>query len=85
MSISVVAAWVEIEAAQDLHPAHPVALLAEGVGRNWLPITLLAEMLESPSSRRAWVEISLRAAKRSFWWAVALLAEGVGRNSPRAS
>ena len=27
-------AWVEIEAAQDLHPAHPVALLAEGVGRN---------------------------------------------------
>ena len=36
-----------------------VALLAEGVGRNLFE-SGLAENSESPSSRRAWVEIALR-------------------------
>ena len=50
-------AWVEIEAAQKLHPAHPVALLAEGVGRNGSGLILPLQVRKSPSSRRAWVEI----------------------------
>ena len=47
-----------------------------------MPITLLAEMLESPSSRRAWVEIACQASKAGRL-GVALLAEGVGRNKER--
>ena len=35
--------------------------------------------MASPSSRRAWIEISTRAS-RSRWDPVALLAEGVDRN-----
>ena len=56
-----------------------VALLAEGVDRNLLdgPETLLRHM--SPSSRRAWIEItSVNSA--FFNRLVALLAEGVDRN-----
>ena len=34
-----------------------VALLAEGVDRNPSPRTWLKRVLESPSSRRAWIEI----------------------------
>ena len=57
----------------------PVALLAEGVGRNSVAARALARISSSPSSRRAWVEISspTRATPAA---SVALLAEGVGRN-----
>ena len=41
-------AWVEIFVLLALVLSAVVALLAEGVGRNWLPITLLAEMLGRP-------------------------------------
>ena len=59
---------------------HAVALLAEGVDRNNEIDEVNRLTLESPSSRRAWIEI---------WWprshfcrrlCVALLAEGVDRN-----
>ena len=63
-------------------PFPPVALLAEGVDRNQRDG--FGELFDSksPSSRRAWIEIS------SAWsWMrlrpVALLAEGVDRNSNR--
>ena len=57
-----------------------VALLAEGVDRNTVGLFRLLHALESPSSRRAWIEMS------SFfvffnWRPVALLAEGVDRNT----
>ena len=56
-----------------------VALLAEGVDRNDKAIPIKIDDSGSPSSRRAWIEIGLRArslAARD----VALLAEGVDRN-----
>mgnify|MGYP001625370935 CR=1 FL=1 len=57
----------------------PVALLAEGVGRNAkYQKDFLAAVL-SPSSRRAWVEI-LSVVLSCIDASVALLAEGVGRN-----
>ena len=56
-----------------------VALLAEGVGRNWaVPPDPSAGAL-SPSSRRAWVEMR-KTRSKSALRIVALLAEGVGRN-----
>ena len=64
-----------------LKTAGRVALLAEGVDRNndigrseWKTKT-------SPSSRRAWIEITMSRSNgvRSY---VALLAEGVDRNQP---
>ena len=58
----------------------PVALLAEGVDRNFFSSSLTASVLyRSPSSRRAWIEIEVDegdAGQRK----VALLAEGVDRN-----
>ena len=56
-----------------------VALLAEGVGRNHHKVKRFGGGLVSPSSRRAWVEISngLTATLQEDF---ALLAEGVGRN-----
>ena len=56
-----------------------VALLAEGVDRNTSIDPTAVTAAESPSSRRAWIEItaSLSATALS---AVALLAEGVDRN-----
>ena len=57
----------------------PVALLAEGVDRNCVLCWHMVIVIRSPSSRRAWIEISI-----CFFWtaraAVALLAEGVDRN-----
>ena len=57
-----------------------VALLAEGVDRNFFSSSLTASVLyRSPSSRRAWIEIEVDegdAGQRK----VALLAEGVDRN-----
>ena len=56
-----------------------VALLAEGVDRNFATGKLEPPVMRSPSSRRAWIEI--RFGDRSiFLHRVALLAEGVDRN-----
>ena len=57
-----------------------VALLAEGVDRNLLCCHLRRHLLESPSSRRAWIEIGSPCPSHSRR-AVALLAEGVDRNN----
>ena len=56
-----------------------VALLAEGVDRNITTVVMPTVMSESPSSRRAWIEI---ACPTDFGNQnqVALLAEGVDRN-----
>ena len=56
-----------------------VALLAEGVDRNVFCAALCIDLLVSPSSRRAWIEISL-VNLGIFIFVVALLAEGVDRN-----
>ena len=57
-----------------------VALLAEGVDRNDIIVPLVFNLDGSPSSRRAWIEISsFRSCCRCT--DVALLAEGVDRNS----
>ena len=57
-----------------------VALLAEGVDRNNRDVQRIIDSRESPSSRRAWIEIRTSSMRR---WAVtvALLAEGVDRNT----
>ena len=56
-----------------------VALLAEGVDRN-CPVSVgNVRLAVSPSSRRAWIEISM-AVKAPPIVVVALLAEGVDRN-----
>ena len=59
-----------------------VALLAEGVDRNLDVHPDAAIGAESPSSRRAWIEIPRRAAAPTGE-GVALLAEGVDRNHLR--
>ena len=56
-----------------------VALLAEGVDRNSGSCTSSLVFKQSPSSRRAWIEIQLRVLT-STSKVVALLAEGVDRN-----
>ena len=56
-----------------------VALLAEGVDRNSQCLRCFGKVLESPSSRRAWIEIQSRQRLRIAIF-VALLAEGVDRN-----
>ena len=56
-----------------------VALLAEGVDRNREFAKGFEKLSESPSSRRAWIEIILAAAFSNLEH-VALLAEGVDRN-----
>ena len=62
-----------------LTQAAQVALLAEGVDRNKkLPSNFSASNM-SPSSRRAWIEITRDCAKNKKH-PVALLAEGVDRN-----
>ena len=58
-----------------------VALLAEGVDRNIAPARYALWSGMSPSSRRAWIEISVRVSI-SRCREVALLAEGVDRNRP---
>ena len=60
-------------------PSNVVALLAEGVGRNPSVAGKDDAKEESPSSRRAWVEMG-QPPCCSAGPAVALLAEGVGRN-----
>ena len=57
-----------------------VALLAEGVDRNLYCGCHCLDLQRSPSSRRAWIEISsVRSSTGSR--VVALLAEGVDRNA----
>ena len=56
-----------------------VALLAEGVDRNCQEIPFDQNRGMSPSSRRAWIEISHNQREVSIEQ-VALLAEGVDRN-----
>ena len=56
-----------------------VALLAEGVDRNIKASDLGDAVVQSPSSRRAWIEITQRP-RSSAPELVALLAEGADRN-----
>ena len=56
-----------------------VALLAEGVDRNTIADNMSISDDQSPSSRRAWIEIE-RHSGRDEVSEVALLAEGVDRN-----
>ena len=60
--------------------AYRVALLAEGVDRNRDAGDAGPFSGQSPSSRRAWIEIDFRMSW-SMEAKVALLAEGVGRNN----
>ena len=60
-----------------------VALLAEGVDRNVGQGTPACCVSTSPSSRRAWIEITI-VTRKSESSSVALLAEGVDRNSIKA-
>ena len=59
--------------------ARSVALLAEGVDRNWSGGGMVLVLLSSPSSRRAWIEMHITRLAEMFK-EVALLAEGVDRN-----
>ena len=59
--------------------ALPVALLAEGVDRNHRVVRETLRKKWSPSSRRAWIEISALGTVDADAL-VALLAEGVDRN-----
>ena len=56
-----------------------VALLAEGVDRNYYPVFANLGEQASPSSRRAWIEIEIQRTL-AVDNEVALLAEGVDRN-----
>ena len=56
-----------------------VALLAEGVDRNSVESEWNEELNASPSSRRAWIEITF-CFHAPVVFSVALLAEGVDRN-----
>ena len=51
-------AWIEIALLPVITPLLEVALLAEGVDRNFTNTTKTASDWGSPSSRRAWIEIS---------------------------
>ena len=44
-----------------------VALLAEGVDRNFLGTVPRPDALKSPSSRRAWIEIGPAKSTRAIW------------------
>ena len=65
--------------AMPLAARSAVALLAEGVDRNSTVERAAVSAVESPSSRRAWIEILNHLASDEVA-AVALLAEGVDRN-----
>ena len=45
----------------------PVALLAEGVDRNMPPTSIEPLPLMSPSSQRAWIEISWSCKAMPMW------------------
>ena len=50
-------AWIEIQGQPKKRYDPPVALLAEGVDRNYEVSGKLTQGTWSPSSRRAWIEI----------------------------
>ena len=52
-------AWIEIRGRRSARPGVHVALLTEGVDRNWYWWTSLKMTAPSPSSRRAWIEMHL--------------------------
>ena len=52
-------AWIEITVYGWVNAADVVALLAEGVDRNWTNARYGTTASPSPSSRRAWIEIRL--------------------------
>ena len=60
--------------------ARTVALLAEGVDRNLSVVCGSSVTGQSPSSRRAWIEIFVTPSFSTSLLVVALLAEGVDRN-----
>ena len=64
---------------RDFVSVFAVALLAEGVDRNLSFLTYGWSLHESPSSRRAWIEIRWPYPSEECG-PVALLAEGVDRN-----
>ena len=63
--------------------ARAVALLTEGVGRNQRLDFGGPVRRQSPSSRRAWLEIIMHHIPPACARGVALLTEGVGRNQLR--
>ena len=73
-------AWIEICPPVLWWYLGGVALLAEGVDRNFAYLFFKFWLVRSPSSRRAWIEISLSQPWNSPAH-VALLAEGVDRNA----
>ena len=79
MSPSSRRAWIEIAGFAYCFELPLVALLAEGVDRNWHRALRCAVLRSSPSSRRAWIEIFNEMHKTKMRY-VALLAEGVDRN-----
>ena len=56
-----------------------VALHPEGVDRNIREDTLYLKQVSSPSTRRAWIEITTDT-RATLKWRVALHPEGVDRN-----
>ena len=51
-------AWIEIALKRKPARSVQVALLAEGVDRNFLFRGQVGQQVKSPSSRRAWIEMS---------------------------
>ena len=73
-------AWIEIRRCTAAHrPLPHVALLAEGVDRNFATVAQSPDCTASPSSRRAWIEMESNKSVIDES-DVALLAEGVDRN-----
>ena len=80
MSPSSRRAWIEINVRIISADYDGVALLAEGVDRNFYFGNSFSHFDLSPSSRRAWIEIH-NQRDVSIEQQVALLAEGVDRNT----
>ena len=57
-------AWIEIPMRWKRRSRPSVALLAEGVDRNYPPARSSLSCRGSPSSRRAWIEITLELRRR---------------------
>ena len=72
-------AWIEMICPAGQWGGVAVALLTEGVDRNWLHQRCRPKSKRSPSSRRAWIEMD-DVARQEALRKVALLTEGVDRN-----
>ena len=80
-SVALLAEGVDRNIADDiLYIIDEVALLAEGVDRNASYAVEYDWYIQSPSSRRAWIEIPPGCCCKAEG-GVALLAEGVDRNA----